>query len=323
MTVLASFSLRVGTSDIRDLPRKARALLAYLGSQPGRRFSREAAADLLWTDRGPKQARHSLRQSLLVLRRTPAGGLIQTDADAIWIDAGSIWVDSLAMEMALADSSADALSYGASLYRGPLLADMPPVSPGFDDWVRPERARLAAIATETLRQLSAVQIESGNSNAAIATAARLVGLDPLNEAAHRLRMTYLARCGRRAEALLQFESCAQILNMELDVSPDQDTMALAEQIRAGTLAPTGEPRDIVSVPQHDGPPGRGSASIRPGAKNSISAAATPAACANDSAPAIVWPRAVLRRRQFATIVIAVCLAGLLTAGLMIATGILR
>jgi DNA-binding SARP family transcriptional activator len=48
--------------------RKARALLAYLASPPGKPRSRDAITALLWSDRGDEQARGSLRQALSSLR---------------------------------------------------------------------------------------------------------------------------------------------------------------------------------------------------------------------------------------------------------------
>src|SRR5262252_6194945 len=52
-----------------DMPKKARALLGYLAAQDGRVVSRERLADLLWPYQGSEQARHSLRNCLLELRK--------------------------------------------------------------------------------------------------------------------------------------------------------------------------------------------------------------------------------------------------------------
>jgi hypothetical protein len=49
--------------------KKARALLAYLALRPGQRHSRDHVAGLLWGDVDEAQARQSLRQTLLSLRR--------------------------------------------------------------------------------------------------------------------------------------------------------------------------------------------------------------------------------------------------------------
>src|SRR3974390_1802690 len=52
------------------LPKKARALLGYLAAQGGQAVSRGRLADLLWPYQGSEQARHSLRNCLLELRKS-------------------------------------------------------------------------------------------------------------------------------------------------------------------------------------------------------------------------------------------------------------
>ena len=233
LDVLGPFALRVAGCEVVGLPRKAQALIAFLAMQPDRRVPREAVADLLWTRSGPEQARHSLRQMLVVLRRTPAGDLIRANADALWIEAGAFAVDVLALEAGLTSTEPKTLSYCASRYRGPLLGDIPAVSPGFDEWLEPERARLTGVMAQTLRRLVAAHLAAGDLDAAVESASRLVSMDTLDEAAHRLLIDCLARAGRRGEALQQFETCLRTLRTELDVAPDEPTVALANRIRGG------------------------------------------------------------------------------------------
>ena len=73
LAVLGSFVLRMGERDVVGLPRKTRALIAFLALRPGRPVSREVVADLFWGHTGMPQARHSLRQTLVVLRKTGGG----------------------------------------------------------------------------------------------------------------------------------------------------------------------------------------------------------------------------------------------------------
>jgi DNA-binding SARP family transcriptional activator/TolB-like protein/Tfp pilus assembly protein PilF len=240
LAVLGSFAIRVGGCDIGALPRKAQAFIAYLAMQPGRQVPREIVADLLWTHSGPEQARHSVRQMLMVLRRTPFGDLLRSSADALWIEPGAITVDAMTMEAGLAASDAEELSHCVALYRGALLEGFPAVSPGFDDWLRLERARLGTVMARLLRRLIATEIAVGACDAAVESATRLVGLDTLDEAAHRSLMDCYARAGRRAEALQQFDLCADILRDELDIAPDAETAALADSIRAGAWPPRSE-----------------------------------------------------------------------------------
>jgi DNA-binding SARP family transcriptional activator/TolB-like protein/Tfp pilus assembly protein PilF len=250
LAVLGPFALRIDGCEITGMPRKAQALIAFLALQPGRRMPREIVADLLWSQSGSEQARHSLRQMLLVLRKTPAGSLVGSNPDALWIEPAALTVDAVLLEAGLTVADEAALSHCAALYRGALLEGFPPVSPGFDEWLLPERARLAGAAAQTLWRLAAVQIAASGFDAAAETAARLVAMEALDEAAHRLLIDCLARAGRRAEALQQFEACASLLRAELDVTPDSETVALAERIRAGPLPPkvTGGPPIPTAAP---------------------------------------------------------------------------
>ena len=248
LAVLGPFALRVGGCDVEALPRKAQAFITWLALHPGRKVTREAVADLLWTDSGPEQARHSVRQMLVVLRRTPFGDLLRSSTDALWIELGAITVDALALEAGLTATDETELSHHAALYRGPLLEGFPSVSAGFDEWLRLERARLAATMARLLRRLIAAETAAGDHDAATDHAARLVALDTLDEAGYRLLMECHARAGRRAEALQQFEICAGILREELDVAPEPETSALAERIRGGWPAVT-----VAATPVADAP----------------------------------------------------------------------
>ena len=62
--------------------------------------------------------------------------------------------------------------------------------------------------------------------AGIPAAVRLVGLDPLSETAQRHLISAYMRCGDRAAAERQYESCARVLAVELGVTPDPQTKAL-------------------------------------------------------------------------------------------------
>ncbi len=242
LSVLGPFVLRADGCEITGLPRKAQALVAFLAMQPDRKISREVVADLLWTQSGPEQARHSLRQTLVALRKTPAANLVSANANALWIEADAVEVDVCGLGTGLADADSTALSDCAPRYRRALLEDLSAVSPGFDEWLGIERTKLTNVMARVLRRLVTLHVAAGDFQAAVETASRLVELDTLDEAAHRLLIESLARDGQRTEALHQFETCARILREELDIGPDAETVAVVERIRAGAWPPrmTGE-----------------------------------------------------------------------------------
>lgn len=213
------------------VPRKARALLAYLAAQGGRPVSRERLSDLLWPYQGSDQARHSLRNCLLELRKAmgPNAGrhLAAEFANCRLqdIDADIDRFESLARSASRTD-----LFAAAELYRGEFLADFVIDSEPFQEWLATERDRTLDLVCGVLQRLAVLQDEAGEYEAAIKSARRLAGLDPLSEIGQRALIRAYARAGRRPEALRQYRTCADILKRELGVAPDAETQALAAEI---------------------------------------------------------------------------------------------
>jgi len=118
LRVLGGFELR--DADGRDFSpagKKQRALIACLALSAGTAWSRERLTALLWGDRDEEQARGSLRQSLVELRRIGISAL-QSSRETVALDAGIVAVD--AVEFARL-AEAGELQRAAELYRGELL----------------------------------------------------------------------------------------------------------------------------------------------------------------------------------------------------------
>src|SRR5215471_10984888 len=217
------------------LPKKARALLAYLAAQGGQVVSRERLADLLWPYQGSDQARHSLRNCLLELRKAlgpQAGAYLIADFASCRVQDTIVDLDRF--ERLSRSRQQAELQTAADLYRGEFLADFHIDSEPFQEWLAAERDRTLALICDILQRLTAAQDAAGEADAAIQSGRRLVALDPLSEFGQRALMRAYARAGRRGEALRQYKNCAETLKRELGVAPDAETQALANDIaRAG------------------------------------------------------------------------------------------
>jgi DNA-binding SARP family transcriptional activator len=229
------------------VPKKARALLGYLAAQGGQAVSRERLADLLWPYQGSEQARHSLRNCLLELRKalgpSAARHLV---ADFATCRIEDVVVDLDRFEHLSRSRNRPELQAAAELYRGEFLADFDIDSEPFQEWLAAERDRTLALICDILQRLTAAQDGAGEADAAIQSGRRLVALDPLSEFGQRALMRAYARAGRRGEALRQYKSCAETLKRELGVAPDAETQALAHELaRSGSIAET-DPRSGVA-----------------------------------------------------------------------------
>lgn len=230
-----------GTVHIGDgplkLPKKARALVAYLILQPGRRASRERLADLLWPYQRSEQARHSLRNCLLELRKVLSPDMLDgTYIDVGLTDAVTSDVDDF-QTLATSDHLAD-LEAACSLHRGPFLDGLELLSEPWDDWLSVERDRLKALLLRTMLRVVKFQSQAGRHEDAITTGRRLLAVEPYCESGHRSLMRAYFYAERRPEALLQWNECVRALRRELDVEPSEKTLALVRWIKSTKVSPT-------------------------------------------------------------------------------------
>src|SRR6267143_4868340 len=168
-------------SGLGKIPKKARALLAYLAAQGGQPVSRERLADLLWPYQGSEQARHSLLELRKALRPEAAQYLV---CDFAHCRLRDVAVDLDRLERLARGPQRGELQAAADLYRGEFLADFHIDSEPFQEWLAAERDRALALVCDVLQRLTATA-EPGETEAAIQSGRRLVALDSLSEYGQR------------------------------------------------------------------------------------------------------------------------------------------
>ena len=146
------------------------------------------------------------------------------------MDPAAVEVDVAAFEGCVAQGTPQALEQAAELYRGDFLLGFSLNEPLFEEWLVAERERLREMALEALARLLAHEDEGASTERAIQTAVRLLGLDPLQEAAHRALMRLYARQGRRGAALKQYQVCVGALQRELGMEPEAETKQLYQDL---------------------------------------------------------------------------------------------
>lgn len=220
--------------------RRGLALIIYLAVTQ-RPHSREALANLIWSEHDQKDAFANLRRELTRLRKDLGEGVIAADRKQIWLEETAvIWVDSLAFEHHLATNE---LGEAVALAIGDFLVGFSvPDALVFEDWVLFERERLQeqlshALSQLILNTLSQAAATADAVTAAILYAKRWLDLDPFHEAAHRALMQLYALNNQRTAALNQYEKCVQLLAEELGVEPEEETTALHEAIRTRQFPP--------------------------------------------------------------------------------------
>ena len=238
--------------------RKAEALLYYL-AWTGRAHSRESLAAFFWSESIDSAARTNLRKILTNLRQLLPSHLaierqnvaFRADSphsiDAARFVAG---VSAHSTASSLTPQQVESLQAALSLYRDDFLAGFyVKEAPEFESWLLAERGRLRELAVQGLQQLAQHFAGAEAWSPAIAVLRQLLALEPWREDAHRRLMACLARSGERGAALAHFEICRQVLADELDVPPSEETLALARQIKAGTIGPDKREASIPTLAQ--------------------------------------------------------------------------
>jgi DNA-binding SARP family transcriptional activator/TolB-like protein/cytochrome c-type biogenesis protein CcmH/NrfG len=234
LQLLGAFALYRGAEEIPIAGKKARALLAYLALHSGAMQSRERLATLLWGERFEKQARQSLRQTIVALRKEIGDGetdLLVTDREQLGMSAELIETDVARFEHAVQLCKVEELTFAAELYRDDLLPDFTVGAEEFDSWAARERERLRELAVHAFAKLARHLAETGDCDRALAVGERLLNLDPAQESSHRLMIELAGRFRGRAAAQRQFQRATAALKRELDAAPSPETRRLLDEIK--------------------------------------------------------------------------------------------
>ncbi|MBK9710398.1 MAG: AAA family ATPase [Kouleothrix sp.] len=239
---------------------KVRALLAYLSVESARPHQRAGLAGLLWPDSPQEKAAHSLRQTVLRLRRALhedqalasigrqpfvllAGQSVQLNplADCQLDVARFTELLAASRQHAHAQAATCAVCMGwlaqaADLYRGDFLAGFAlRDSVPFEEWQLVQQEALHRQAVEALAQLATYHAGRAEHERVQRYAGRLVTLDPWHEQGLLLLMRALARDGQAAAAAEQYARYSHTLAEEFGMLPSAEVTALFQQIQAGQI----------------------------------------------------------------------------------------
>jgi DNA-binding SARP family transcriptional activator len=223
--VIGSFAVysRSTGEDVTPRGRKARALLAYLLSDPGTKMSKVRLSSLLWGDRGEAQARSSLRQALLELRRAlnRSHEIIVSDLDHVWL---------------LAEHVVEVVSDGIG-GRKDAFEDLDHITPEFDDWLAADRTRRSCARIVQLKAEAESLLARGLGAESSPLIEQMRNLDGHNEDALRLGMEADYQQALPAAIAQRFNALAQGLKDELGVEPSSNSRALRDRFLSDAAAP--------------------------------------------------------------------------------------
>lgn len=224
--LLGPVVLRRGAQVLPVTVKKSLALLVLLAREGA--LSRARVTALLWPQLDASAARRNLRRELARLREAGAGQTVLTDGDELRLDA-QVAIDVGDFEAALKAGAPDA---AIALWRGAPAGGLElEDAPAFEDWLARERMQLMGLRRRALEASAAAHEAGGSFELALQRIEALLNDDPLQEQRHRDAMRLHAACGRREQALAQYEHCRTLLKAELDLQPMAETDALVARLR--------------------------------------------------------------------------------------------
>ncbi len=216
----------VAGEPVRFRTRKHLALLVRLALEPGKQFTRDYLADLLWPEAAPQLANHSLAQGLSVIKAKVARQAVVIQRATVGLAAN--WIDVDVNHLGEGDVRID----------GPFLDgfEIPAARP-FEEWKDEFRARLTPQMRDCLvRQMDAAR-RIGDFPTVEQHATRLQDLDPLAEEGIRGIMEARAWASDRTNALKAFARYEARLAEELGAKPGPELVRMADLLRDGRRSP--------------------------------------------------------------------------------------
>jgi predicted ATPase/DNA-binding SARP family transcriptional activator/DNA-binding CsgD family transcriptional regulator len=246
IALLGGFRVSVGTRTIEEDAwhlKKAANLVKLLALAPGHLLHREQAMDALWPDLARRAASNNLRQVLHAARQvldpvvgsryltSENGSLNLGQEGLLWVDAEAFGEAVIAARRAKVPS---AYEVAIEQYAGELL-------PGDhkEAWTQNRREELRRLYLTLLLDLAPLYEGREEYERGIGVLRRALSEDPSREETHADLMRQYAHCGRRREAVLQYELLVETLTRE----PGAETRRLYERIRAGRFPQEGAGAD--------------------------------------------------------------------------------
>ena len=212
--------------------RKELAVLAYLGRRHGS-LPREELAELFWGSRPDANARQSLRQALLQLKRALPSGL-EAEGDAVMLRRDALQLDANLFE---ADLAAGRLAEAVDRWQGDFLAGQDDAGgPAYGAWLDGQRQALRTRLRVAFGQLVERADRDGDADAALHWAERWAEWFPHDERAATRVIRGLYHAGRTGEALGRHAVFDSRLRQDLGIEASPDFARLAAELQGAAPA---------------------------------------------------------------------------------------
>lgn len=221
---------------------QSRHLLGFLAAEHVRPLSRDELASEIWPASPPAAWESSLKAIVSKVRAAisraglPGAELIRNAFGAYqfrlpqpgWVDVDAAVLAVHLAEAALKGGDLDGAAGHAFVAR---LITARPFLPGVEGmWADEWRRKLQELRIRAVECMAAVQLQRGQTSAAIQSAELVLGLDELRESGWRILMRAHAAAGNVGTALRAFERCRLTLHEQLGTVPSPSTRSAHSEL---------------------------------------------------------------------------------------------
>ena len=245
--LLGGASLRSGDDPLGGPPtqRHRIALLTLIIASWPQPLSRDRAMALLWPERDLASSRRLLNLAVHVLRATLGECALASTGDGLLLNPSHVSCDLVELRGAIRANDFERI---VKLYAGPLLDGFHlDESTEFAYWLDDRRSELTHAYVGALLALVERQEQVGDVHDRVGTCRRLVAVDPHSSVYAQALMRALDAAGDRTGARQHASDHAQRLRTDLDLAPDPDVVALAQQLAKAPMRRQPSPNAIGSA----------------------------------------------------------------------------
>ena len=232
-------------------------LMAILGSQPGKILRRTELASLFYPDNDPQHANQNIRQVIHRLRKLLKDDLLETPA--LLVDASSIRINpdgpivfdiqTLNVKFNEVQNFITRHSHRrfnichtcrqhqaelVELYTGDFLDGYEThINTPVDNLVPNLRQEFKTRLLSSLHWLADYHFERQQYDSCEKYLSRIARIEPLDELTLRRRMKILVNNAQRNQALIIFQEFQRMLQINLNIIPEEETLLLGQAIRTG------------------------------------------------------------------------------------------
>jgi DNA-binding SARP family transcriptional activator/predicted transcriptional regulator len=202
-------------------------VLVYL-AHAGTWVSRDKIAALFYGDTNQSAARSNFRKILFKIKNLEWLENLEQNDDALrW---------QVETDVARFQNAIEAQNWreAVTLYSGQFLQGFNEDETDFNTWLETERLRLEQRYHHAAEQYIESLEQKGDVDTALLFLRKILERDPLLEATHRRVIALEFRRGNSEAAFEQFERCREILQKELGVEPEEETLGLLRKLEQGT-----------------------------------------------------------------------------------------